>query len=49
MLILNTPPIITSNDGGHYKQLVEGQSKADKSYDSLRNYNFIPVGSAAVV
>ena len=48
MLKLNRPPINTNNDDDHYKTLVEIQSKAGKNYDTLRNYNLIPIGSTVV-
>ena len=49
MLILNRPPVNTHNDDEHYKTLVQRQTKADKSYDTLRNYISIQIGSTVVV
>ena len=49
MPIINRPPTNTNNDDEHYKTLAEIQTEADKNYDTLRNYNSIPIGSTAAV
>ena len=49
MLILNRPLAYTDNDNGHSETLVQRQAKAYKSYDTLRNYNSIPIGSTIAV
>ena len=48
MLILKKTPIYTNNDDDYYETSVEIQSKADKSYNTLRNYS-IPIDSSVVV
>ena len=49
MPALNRLPINTNNDDDHYETLMERQAKADKDYDTSRNYNSIPVVSTGVV
>ena len=49
MPILNRPPVHTNNNDDHYETLVERQAKADKYYDTLRNYNSIQMGSTVVI
>ena len=41
MLVINRTQINTNNEDDYYEALVERQEKADKSYDTLRNYNSI--------
>ena len=47
--IISRSPINADNDDDHYDALVDGQMKADKKYETLRNQNSIPTGSAVVV
>ena len=49
MPILNIPPVIADNDDEHWETLVQRQLKADKNCDTLRNYNYIPVGTSIAV
>ena len=49
MPILKRPHIHTNNDDEHYETSVERQAKADRNYDTLRNYNSIPVESTIAV
>ena len=45
----NRPLINTNNDDDHYETPVERKTKAGKSYDTLREYYSIPVGSTEVI
>ena len=49
MPAINRSPINEDNDEDHYEVLVARQCKTDKIYDTLREYNLIPIGSAIVV
>ena len=48
MLILSRLLISTKNNDEHYEALVKRQKK-NKSHDTSRNYNFIPIESAVEV
>ena len=41
--------INADNDDDHYKALVDRQIKAVKNYDTVGNYNSIPIGSTVLV
>ena len=43
------PQANTDNSDEHNETLVQRQVRADRNYDTLRNYNSIPVGSTVVV
>ena len=49
ILILSRPPIHANSDNYHHETLVEIKSKAVRNYDTLRNYNSVPIGSTVVV
>ena len=49
MPVTSRAPIISNNNDDNYDTVVERQGKADKNYDTLRNYNYIAVGSTVVV
>ena len=49
MQILNRSPIHTSNNDEHNEALIEIQAEADKNYDTLRNYNALPIRSTVAV
>ena len=48
MPILSRLLINTNNDDDHYETLTERQVKADKTYDTLRNYYSVQIGSTEV-
>ena len=47
--VINRLPIIANNDDDHDEALVERQAKADKNYDTPRNYNSILTESTVVI
>ena len=59
MLLFNHPirgiiPVINraqikTNDDDHYEALVKRQESLIKKYNSLKNYNSIPIGSTVAV
>ena len=49
MPVINRAPFNTNNSDNHYEAFLEGQEKADKNYDTLRNCNCIPIGSTLAV
>ena len=51
MLLTNRPPINKNSDDDYYNYeiLVGMQTKDDKNYETLRNYNSIPKGSTVLV
>ena len=49
MPVVNRVPINSNNDDDHCEALVEREEKADRNYDTLRNYNSTLRGSAVVV
>ena len=49
MAILNWPPVITDKNDEYYDTLIQRQANDEKNYDTLRNYNSIPIESTVVV
>ena len=49
MPVINRSSVNVDINAGYYEPLVERQTKADKNYDTLKEANSIPVGSAPVV
>ena len=48
MLVISRALTNANNADDHYKAVVKRQTKADKKYDTLRNYNSIPIDSTTV-
>ena len=49
MLILKRPPVNKNNDDEHYETQIQRQAKTGKNSGTLRNYNYLPIGSTAAV
>ena len=49
MQVLNRPPINTNYNDEHYNTLVQSHVKADRNYNTQRDYNSIPIRSTVVV
>ena len=49
MLRINWPSINADNDDDYHEALMDRQVKADRNYDTLRNYKSIPIESTVVV
>ena len=49
MSILIRQQINTNSHNDHYESIVEIQSNTEKSYDTLRNYNSVPLESTVMV
>ena len=45
--VVNRVPINTNNDDDHYEVLMGRQEKADKKYNTLKNFNSFPMGSTS--
>ena len=47
--VMNRLPLNADNDNDQYAAFVERQTKADRNYDNLKDYNSIPTGCTAAV
>ena len=48
MPVINRSPVNADNDN-HYEALVAKHHIADKNYDNLKDYNYIPIWSTVPV